>query len=116
MKYMKNTETQTGTTFKVMMVSQEYINCKKDVDKLCLSIKKLMASIGSVLADVIADDTTGQLQEKYKHCLKHTIMIALDDVDKLIAKHHITSDEEMQTLKETITDLLDGVEELFNQG
>lgn len=116
MKYIKSTEAQTGRVYKVMMVSQEYINCKKDVEKLQWSVKKLMASLDGVLTNVIFGDTSGQIQEKYKHCLKHTIFIALDDVDKLIEKHNVTSNEEIQELRASVTDLLDDVDKLFNQG
>lgn len=114
MKYIKNTETKIGRTYKVVMVSQEYVNCKKDVDKLCGTIKRLMSSLDGVLTEIVNNNTAGQLQEKYKHCLRHTIMIALDDVDKLIQQHNVTGDEEIDILRETITKLLDDVEKLFN--
>lgn len=48
MSYKGIPENQTGTVIKVITVSQEYINCKKDVDKFYWSIKKLIDSVKSV--------------------------------------------------------------------
>lgn len=114
--YNRISETKQGTVFKVMVVSQEYTNCKSAVDKVCLSIKKLIASTEGVLKNVIPADATGQIQEQYKYCLKHTISIALDDVDKFIEKYNVTSDEEIKTLRAEVIKLLDDVDALFNQG
>ena len=114
--YNRIPETKQGTVFKVMTVSQKYIDCKKDVDKVCMAIKKLLTSTRAVLEEVIPDDATGQIREKYKHCLKHTIAIALEDVDKFIEKHDVTSDEEVKTLRDEVINLLDDVDALFNQG
>ena len=116
MKYTNKTENQERITLKVMVATQEYFNCKKDVDEVALSIKKFTSSIDGVLTKVIKDNTDGQLQKEYKHCLKQTIMIALGEVDNLIQQHHITSDEEIECLREAITNLQDDVDELFNQG
>lgn len=113
--YTKNAETQTKTVFKIMVVSQEYINCEKAVDKVSWSIKKLIASTEGVLKNVILTNGAGQLQEQYKYCLKHTISVALDDVDKFIEQYNVTKDEEIKTLREKIINLLDDVDALFNQ-
>lgn len=57
-----------------------------------------------------------KIQEQYKYCLKHTIAIGVDDVDKLIEKYKVTDDEEIKLLKEEVINLLDDVDALFNQG
>ena len=114
--YKRISETKQGTVFKVMVVSQEYTNCKKAVDKVSMSIKKLISSTQKVLEEVIPVDGTGQLQEQYKYCLKHTISIALDDVNKFIEEYNVTSDEEIKTLRAEVINLLDDVEALFIQG
>ena len=114
--YKRTSETKNYTVFKVMQVTQQYLNCKKDVEKICWSIKKLISSTGKVLEDVIPADTKGKIREQYQYCLKHTISIALDDVDKLIEKHNVTDEEEIKTLREEVTNLLDDVDALFNQG
>lgn len=113
--YNRNPETKQSMVFKVMVVSHEYTNCKKAVDKVCMSIKKLIASTTTVLEDVIPTDGAGQLQEQYKWCLKHTISIALDDVDKFIEEYNVTDDEEIKTLRAEVINLLDDVDALFNQ-
>lgn len=113
--YDRSSETKQRTVFKVVTVSQEYINCKKEVDKISLSIKKLIASTRTVLENVIPTDVTNQMQEQYKHCLRETINIALDDTDKLIKKYAITRDYEIEMLKEPILDLLDDVEDILHQ-
>ena len=116
MKYSKSsTETKRGTTYEVVLVSQNYVACAEKVDRVCLSIKKLLASIGTVLEEVIPSDATGQIREKYEHCLKHTISIALDDVDELIEQHCITSEKEVDLLRGKVINLLDDVERAFHQ-
>ena len=43
--YKRIPETKSNcTVFKVIHVSQKYLNCKKDVEKICLSIKNLICS------------------------------------------------------------------------
>lgn len=113
--YNRSSESKQKTVFKVMMVSQEYINCKKAVDKISLSIKKLIASTRTVLDEIFPADVVGQIQEQYKYCLKHTISIALDDVDKFIEEYNVRGDEEIKTLRAEVVDLLDDVDALFNQ-
>ena len=113
--YDRSSETKQRTVFKVVTVSQEYINCKKEVDKISLSIKKLIASTRTVLENVIPTDVTNQIQEQYKHCLRETINIALDDVDKLIKKYAITKEYEVEMLRNSIVDLLCDVEDIFHQ-
>ena len=116
MKYYKSTpETKQDTVFEVVLVSQNYLACEKKVDRVCLSIKKLLASIGTVLEEVIPVDATGQIREKYEHCLKLTISIALDDVDEFIEQYGITSEKEIKMLRDKVINLLDDVEQLFNQ-
>ena len=116
MKYSKVTpETKRGTTFEVVLVSHNYVACAEKVDKVCLSISKLLVSIGTVLEEVIPVDATGQIREKYEHCLKHTISIALDDVDELIEQHCITSEKEINLLRGKVINLLDDVERVFHQ-
>ena len=114
--YKRISETQQSAVCKVMVVSREYTDCKQAVDKVCMSIKKLIASTEGVLKNVIPDDVTGQIHEQYKYCLKHTISIALEDVDKFIEEYNITSDEEIKTLRAEVIKLLDDVDALFNQG
>lgn len=118
--YNKNSETTRITEykkFKVIMVSQEYCDCKKEVvENISMSIKKLIASTGIVLERVISADVVDKIQEQYKYCLKHTIAIGVDDVDKLIEKYKVTDDEEIKLLKEEVINLLDDVDALFNQG
>ena len=113
--YNRKSETKQGTVFNVMVVSQEYLNCKKAVEKVGMSIKKLIASIQTVFENVIPMDRTGQLQEQYKYCLKHTVSVALDDVDKFIEEYNVTRDYEIKTLRAEIINLLDDVDALFNQ-
>lgn len=113
--YDRSSETKQRTVFKVVTVSQEYINCKKEVDKISLSIKKLIASTRTVLENVIPTDVTNQMQEQYKHCLRETIKIALDDADKLIKKYAITKEYEVEMLRNSIVDLLCDVEDIFHQ-
>lgn len=116
MKHYKSIpETKQGTVFEVVLVSKNYFACEKKVDRVCLAIKKLLWSIGTVLEEVIPADATGQIHEKYEHCLKHTISIALDEVDKLIEQHCITSEKEINMLRGKVISLLDDVEQLFNQ-
>ena len=114
MNYKQLSDNQT--IIKVITVSQEYVKCKKDVDKFYWSVKQLIGSVKSVLKDVIFDGTEGQIQEKYKHCLKYTIAIALEDVDEAIDHYRVKNDEEVLLLRKTVADLYDEVEELFNQG
>lgn len=116
MSYKGIPENQTGTVIKVITVSQEYINCKKDVDKFYWSIKKLIDSVKSVSKDVIFDGAEGQIMEKYKHCLKYTIAIALEDVDEAIDHYRVKNDEEVLLLRQIVANLYDDVEALFNQG
>ena len=113
--YDRSSEKKQSTVFKVVTVSQEYINCKKEVDKISLSIKKLIASTRTVLENVIPTDVTNQMQEQYKHCLRETIKIALDDADKLIKKYAITKEYEVEMLRNSIVDLLCDVEDIFHQ-
>ena len=70
--YDRSSETKQRTVFKVVMISQEYINCKKEVDKISLSVKKLIASTRTVLEEVIPTDVTNQIQEQY--CCEHSEM------------------------------------------
>ena len=64
---------------------------------------------------MIPTDVTNQIQEQYKHCLRETINIALDDVDKLIKKYAITKEYEVEMLRDSIVDLLDDVEDILHQ-
>lgn len=113
--YNKISEKKQRTVFEVMTVSQEYLNCKKSVERISLSIKKLIASTGRIFEEVIPAGVAGRLGEQYKYCLKRTISIALDDVDKFIEEYNVTSDEEIKILREEVIKLLDDVESLFNQ-
>lgn len=115
MNYYNRIPEIKNTVIKIMVVSQEYINCKKEVDKVYWSVKKLIASTEGVLKNVIPADATGQIQEQYKYCLKHTVSIALDDVDKFIEEYNVTSNGEIKTLRDEVINLLDDVDALFNQ-
>ncbi|MCI5878369.1 MAG: hypothetical protein MRZ93_08210 [Lachnospiraceae bacterium] len=115
MQYARSTETKEGTVFIFREVSEGFFKCEKEVDKISGSIKKLIYSTRGVLENVIPTDVTNQMQEQYKHCLRETINIALDDTDKLIKKYAITRDYEIEMLKEPILDLLDDVEDILHQ-
>ena len=115
MQYARSTETKEGTEFIFREVSEGFIKCEKEVNELCRSIKKLIYSTRGVLEDVIPTDTTNQIQEQYKHCLRETIKIALDDADKLIKKYAITKEYEVEMLRDSIVDLLDDVEDILHQ-
>lgn len=113
--YERSSETKGGIVFTVMQVSQKYIDCKKEVEKITLSIRKLIASTKNVLEKVNSVGTSEQIQNQYKYCLKHTISFALDDVDRLIEEYNVTDDEEVKDLREKVINLLDDVEALFNK-
>lgn len=108
--------TNESNIYKRVVVSPEYIKCEDEVDRICFSVKKLIQSIVSVFADVVPTDVTGQMRNLYKECLVKTITIASDDVDKLIVKHHVTNQFEIDILKEKVTDLWDNAGIILCQG
>lgn len=113
--YERISEKKNRIVYNVMRVSQQYIDCKKEVEKICFSIKRLIASTKTVLEEVILVSTSEQIREQYKYCLKHTVSIALDDVDRLIEEYNVTDEDEIKTLREEVINLLDDVDALFNQ-
>lgn len=92
-------------TYKRVVVSPEYAMCEDEVESICFSIKRLITSIKNTLDKILPDDTTGQVQQMYLDSLKKTITIALEDVEKLIEKNHVTNEQEIMVLKSKVTDL-----------
>lgn len=110
------TADSTTKTYIYMKTTQDFLDCKDEVDKICKSIKRLLDNVDKTLKEIIISDPAGKLVEQYKYCLKHTVLVALDDVDTLIEKYHITNETEVGLLRNPIINLMDGAEELFNQG
>lgn len=115
MRY-KSKEVPGAYTIRVLTVTPEYLACQKEVDKLMWDIKKLMATIETVLRDVIPDDDPNHIKAKYHYCLLHTISFALDQTEQLIIKHGVVGEDLVKDLRDKITDLCDEAESLFNQG
>lgn len=103
----KTITTNETYTYKAVVVSPEYALCEEEVESICFSIKRLITTIRNTLDEVATTDTAGQVQQMYMNSLKHTISIALDDVEKLIEKHHVTNEQEIMVLKSKVTDLWD---------
>ena len=55
--------------------------------------------------EVVTKDNVNQLVPEYMNCLMRTIRIAVEDVHKLIQKHHITDEKEIEMLESKITEL-----------
>ena len=113
---VKQTEDSRVTTYSYMKTTQEFLDCKDEVDKICKSIKRLFDTVSGALKEIIMSDPSGRLVDQYKYCLKHTISVALDEVDVFIKKYDISDEAEVNLLRSQVTNLLDGVEEIFNQG
>lgn len=112
----KQTEYGRKTTITYIKATQEFLDCKDEVDKICKSIRRLLDSVDGILKELITSDPSGKLVEQYKYCLKHTITVALDDVDVFIDKYSISDETAVSLLRTPVVNLLDGVDELFNQG
>ena len=115
-KEMRYANTGKNDTYKLVEVSPEYVKCEDEVNNIYFSVKKLIQSIVAIFTDVIPVDVTGQMRKQYKDCLTKTIIIASEDVDKLIVKYHVTNQLEVDILKERVTNLWDDASIILCQG
>ena len=112
--YMEhNTETVAVAEVKY---SQEYSRCEVEVSGICNSVNNLIWSVQSILEHVIPDDVAGQLQHQYIDSLKKTMDIAVEDVEKVIQKNNVTNEDEVNSLKAMITELMNNSLLLSVQG
>lgn len=96
--------------------SQEYNRCEVEIRSIRNSVNNLIWSVQSILEQVIPDDVTGQLKLQYIDSLKKTLDIAVEDVENLIQKNNVTDEDEINSLRAMLTELMDNSLLLQAQG
>lgn len=117
-KYVENYMEHYTETVAVTEVqhSQEYNRCEVEIRGLRNSVNNLIWSVQSILEQVIPNDVTGQLKLQYIDSLKKTLDIAVEDVENLIQKNNVTDEDEVNSLRAMLTELMDNSLLLSAQG
>lgn len=103
----------TNYEVKHVVVSPEYVQCEDEVERIGYSIRRLIDSVKNMFDEVVTKDNVNQLVPEYMNCLMRNIRIAVEDVHKIIQKHHVTDEKEIEMLESKITEMFDEVTDGF---